>query len=89
MLACEVLHAPAIYRTTRFRPRQNMALCETIIQAGGSPILGKGPRAFAAATGYSLNSLVPPTKNKSPKPALISPAQEEAATEVGEASRGL
>ena len=89
VLASEVLHAPGIYRTTRFRPRQNMALWEAIVQAGGVPIHGEGPRVFSAATGYSYNSLVPPEKNKSLKPVLISPTQEEIAAEVGEASLGL
>jgi hypothetical protein len=65
VLASEILLTPSIYRTTRFRPWQHLVLCELIEQAGGTPIAGEGAAAFAAATGYSANSLIPPEDRKS------------------------
>ena len=66
ILASELLHAPSIFRTTRWRPRRNMALWGAIKREGGVPIQGNSARAFAHATGYSYNALVPPAK-KTPK----------------------
>jgi hypothetical protein len=73
ILASELLHAPSIYRTKRWRPRRNMVLWGAIVQEGGAPIFGEGARAFAHATGYSYNALVPPSKKPPKKPASHTP----------------